>query len=74
MKNEILFIEKNTPELRSELLNLGLIHSEYCNEGIYLAVENGMILQLNHKPYKKHKVFNTEKELIDYVSLICALQ
>jgi hypothetical protein len=67
MHKEILFIEKNTPELRNNLLNLGLKKSLYCNEGIYLSIENNTILQLNHKPYQNCKTFKHEDELLDYI-------
>lgn len=68
MKNEILFIRKNTAHLVGTLTaELKLKHSELCNEGIYVCIENGIVMEVNHVPYSKHIEFDTEEELVKYI-------
>lgn len=56
-KEKILFIRINTPELIHKLTEMGYKLNKWCNEGIYLSIENGRVWQLNHVPYPRHLDF-----------------
>jgi hypothetical protein len=71
MIHENFFIRKNSPELIKILEDAGYRRSKYCNEGIYLFIEDGIIMQTYSPPYKKHTDFGVdEKKFIEYATTI----
>lgn len=53
MTNSI-FIQSNNPNVVAELEAMGYNRSNYCNDGVYIHLQNNTIFMVNHKPYIKH--------------------
>ena len=71
MKHKSFLIRKNSSFLRVELETMKFKHSDLCNEGIYILVENGIIMQVNHLPYKNFIDFGeNESEFLEYAKAL----
>ena len=55
-------LQMNSPSVISSLEEKGFKQSELCNEGKYILVEKGIIMQVNHITYKPHIDFESNPE------------
>ena len=71
MKHSPFLIRKNSSNLIAELEVMKFIHSDLCNEGIYILVENGIIMEINHLPYKQFMDFGeNESAFLEYAKAL----
>ena len=64
-------LKSNNPTIISELEIIGFKQSNYCNEGIFIFIERGIIMLVNHIPDKRFIDFdNNEKEFLKFAKSV----
>ena len=61
MLHQNFLLKSNNPTIISELEQIGFKKSNYCNDGIFILVERGVIMLVNHIPYKKFIDFDNDE-------------